>query len=89
MYTLPESISNSSGWKKRLDYIKAKAKDAKEGATFFLQVSSHPVVSLFVVTGGISKKNKDERDTHLHFEPQPDTYPMVVDSTINDGKYWV
>ena len=81
MYTLPESISNSLDWKRRIGYIKRKAKYADEGSTFFLQVSNHPVVSLFIVTGAIDTKNRDERLIHLHFEPQPDTYPNLVTST--------
>ena len=80
MYVLPDSIGLSSEWQRRLDNVKKKAIVAEEGSSFFLEVSSHPVVSLFVVTGAIADFETDEREVHLHFSEQPDCYPDVITS---------
>ena len=81
MFVLPASIALSDDWKRRLNDVKRKAKVADEGSTHFLQVSSHPVVSLFIVTGEKLNEMTNERCVHLHYSPQPECYPPVVTDT--------
>ena len=51
MSNRPASVGLSDEWKRRLDEVKVKAKVAEKGSTFFMEVSSLPVVSLFIVSG--------------------------------------
>lgn len=78
----PDSVGLSDEWRRRLDEVKEKAKVAEKGSTYFLEISSLPVVSLFIVTGDKINRLSSERETHLHFSSQPDTYPMVQDKVI-------
>ena len=82
MSTPPHSTGLSDEWKRRLDDIKEKAKRAEKGSTYFMEVSSIPVMSLFVVTGEKSKTAPNENETHLHFSGQPDTYPILQDAEV-------
>ena len=79
-YTIPHSILQSNDWNCRLNDVKRLACKAEQGSTFFLEVSSSPIVSLFIVTGDFSDKSKKERSTHLHFAPQTDEYPKMLAS---------
>ena len=81
MFVLPDSVSLSEDWKRRLNEVKRKAMVADEGSTYFLQVSSHPVVSLFIVTGDKLNDTSNERSVHLHYSPQPECYPPVITDT--------
>ena len=82
MSSRPNSVGLSDEWKRRLDEVKDKAKVAEKGSTYFLEVSSLPVVSLFIVSGNKLDQSSNERETHLHFSSQPDTYPTIQDPFI-------
>ena len=78
----PDSVGLSDEWRRRLDDLKEKAKVAEKGSIFFVEISSLPVVSLFIVTGDKINRLSSERETHLHFSSQPDTYPRAQDKVI-------
>ena len=82
MSTRPNAVGLSDEWKRRLNEIKEKAKVAEKGSTYFLEVSSLPVVSLFIVAGDKISTVTNENETHLHFAGQPDTYPSIQDPEI-------
>jgi hypothetical protein len=77
-YELPQSISQSETWKKRLANVKKMANDAEDRSTFFLEVSSRLIVSLFVVALPKKAHKQEQRDVHLHFLQQPSEYPPHV-----------
>ena len=79
-YTIPHSISNSIQWNRRLNDVRRQAINADKDSCFFLEVSSSPLVSLFIVTGDFKDKSHKERDVHLHFAEQTDEYPKMVGS---------
>ena len=69
-------------WQRRLENAKRCAEDGKEGDVYFLQVSSIPVVSLFITTGAKVDKLGVKRDVHLRFVGEPDYYPEAITEYI-------
>ena len=80
MDSIFDSYRLSNEWQRRFDIIKDRAEHADKGDTFFMQVSSHPIVSLFLVTGDIIDPNSRKKNIHLHLSHQDETYPKVLTS---------
>lgn len=70
-------------WQRRLNNAKECAEQGKEGDTFFLQVSSTPLVSLFITTGSELDPVTNKRKVDLRFVGQPSTYPTPIDDEYN------
>ena len=74
---LPPSVIVSDELKKRIEVVKGKAQTAEAGSTFFIEVSSLPLVSLFIVTGEEITDNNGLKPVHLHFAEQSALYPTI------------
>ena len=72
----------SDDLKRRLDIVKYKAKYAEVGSMFFIEVSSLPLVSVLVVTGQEDKLDKNSKQVHLTYVPQPENYPPTFDGGL-------
>ena len=70
-------------WQRRLNNAKECAEEGKEGDTFFLQVSSTPLVSLFITTGSEVDPATNKRKVDLRFVGQTTNYPTNIDSQYN------
>ena len=82
MDIIPDSLGLTDEWKRMFGIIKDRAEHADEDDTFFLQVSSHPVISLFLVTGEEKDPTTGKKHVHLHYSRQDESYPMIVESKL-------
>ena len=73
----------------RLSVLKGIAETSVEGRVFFYEVSSNPVVSLYITTGSVSKSNPKKKDLHLKYVNEPSNYPKVslVGKTLDEVGY--
>ena len=55
----------------------------RSGQHFFLEISSQPLVSLFVVTGDELKDSIDKKELHLRYKAEPSSYLTITTSNTN------
>jgi hypothetical protein len=65
--------------RRKLDLITESAKTSDEGIRHFFELSSKPVTSVFIHTGGLVNENSDEHEISVEVVSQPDTYPVAPD----------
>ena len=82
MDSIPDYMSLSVELKRKIEVIQDRAQHADEGDTFFLQVSSNPVVSLFITTGKVIDEATAKKNIHLHYSPQDKSYPNIIKSAL-------
>ena len=62
---------------RRLATIKILASNSNEGDVFFYEVSSNPVVSLYVTTGKDKPGTNNIKEIHLAYVYEPSSYPKL------------
>ena len=75
-----DSRSASNDWTRRLTNAKICAENGDEGDVFFLEVTTSPLVSLFITTGKSIKKNSKKKSVSLSFKEQHSSYPTVIET---------
>ena len=78
-----KSIQLSAELKTKIGNFKTIAEEGVEGDVNFVEISSFPLVSLFIVTGGVRSDNTNKRYVHMEFKNQPTSFPTYNLSSIS------
>ena len=81
MTSIPVVTGNiSSDWTRRLRNAKMCAENGEEGDVFFLEVTTSPLVSLYITTGKPIKKESKKKSVSLSFIEQHSSYPKAIEN---------
>ena len=70
------NLSLTRDMKNTIKSVIDTAESSDEGSVFFVQLSHHPVVSLYISTGKFKDESETKRCIHMKYVYEEDTYPV-------------
>ena len=80
------SIQLSAELKRKIAICKSIAEDAQEGDVNFVEISSFPLVSLYIATGAPTSEDKRKKSVHMDFRNEPNSFPTFNVHSIGPEK---